>query len=999
MLTTKLIRLNKQDLDSQRSLIHVLRVLYGKSGEMDWMMKAFGTEDPLVAFWFSSEDEFQYGALLNFSKKDPSDFEPQVMMVDAKVKGLTKEMRQRWLDEGKKTFLVEIKENEIIWYNEEDSGIGKTTDPTLMTQGDEESQVFTRNPNLGEVLEGSDLDRVTAALESFSTGPRRYKSDSNLHTIGETGVGTGSDAGVSRGPAGTDRGGHMVPTEAGGSRGPVGTDRGEHMVSAGTGGLFQTHASATKGPTHESIMGRIMDHIRDREMAEPVGAGQGGEMETVVAGAPGVTEDPILFNRDVSMPTIVNPNPDPQFAGYRSRDATFNVSEEDEPQYHLEEHLDHRGDQVEANQEQATVGLTPKGKTQFFSMMGTPYQASTPYPGVALAPPKLVPAPRTSTLKSATKSVVGFQDQAGGFRGHPSRLEGQSLPQAQPRLQQPVLGKRGQGRLQREDFSNQAGGAVNHGRQETVTNSHLKWPKATESSKYGGGNVNLGQQVPVGNKLLERSQAAPKPAQRTWIKHQEEPVNPPVKTFYAGYHNDNEERRQPVLNSHGLYEDQGQRYGRPENSFHAGTLGQRPLQSHFLPDQGQRSMFYGQGRCQPTVQVEEPAVTDEREAFSRRSMTQPYGQEQYGMQSQGGSVPQRPSQGMNQAVYQQHQTSNISGAADYGGPRYRRPVVRISTMLPSEDADAEETIEALRDIQMLGYNEMEVIAAYLGSSDSFRDLRMGLSNDQKTSLARFAEVLRERKPVDPDIAQARFDNIKQKYGEDEMDLWFRCVRLFNMSNDRPPNMAVGRMGQHAIRGRFISALRSDDISDKLRLDKVPYEQLVARARELRLLSKHLRKSKEDKVMAVVKPAAANQDIPDVPAEGQRCKKHPTLNHLDKDCTRFKLCSICNRPGHDEPSCWFCSKCGYHHMQLDCRANAKTKAKFNKRRGTWRGGAQRVDGVQIEENDAYKKSIKSLMAQMGSDSDSDDYLPDDYPFQDTRPEEFFGNSHIWEPEQE
>ena len=82
------------------------------------------------------------------------------------------------------------------------------------------------------------------------------------------------------------------------------------------------------------------------------------------------------------------------------------------------------------------------------------------------------------------------------------------------------------------------------------------------------------------------------------------------------------------------------------------------------------------------------------------------------------------------------------------------------------------------------------------------------------------------------------------------------------------------------------------------------------------------------------------------------------------------------------------------MSADCRANAKTRANFNKRRNTPRGGAQYVDGVPIDGNKSHHH--RSHMVQ--AESDSDDY-PEDYPFKDTRPDEFFNDLNLWDPVQE
>ena len=1021
MLTTKLIRLSKQDHECQLSLTTILRVLFGKTDEVGWLTNVFGEEDLLMAFIFDTEDEFKYGALFNFSKKNPSDFDAAIHMVDTKVKMLTKEMVKRWNEEENKFFFIEIRDNKILLKNEEDSGLGKTTDPTEVLEDEEEiSQVYSKNPKIGEVMEKSDLEGITHALEAFPSGPRRYRSNNSLnitgistipptqaHTdLGRTihannqnvtsdgdgdglnrvlvaaGASTQGGAGMQGAPGIQGGAGILGHGSTQGSAGmqaahniQVGADIQGHASTQGGAGMqvapdiqggvgLQGHGVTQGGTGTQVAHGIQVGTGAQGRGGTQVGAGQ------VINEIPAASEDPIHFNRDITMKTIVQPAGENDFKGYRSHDATFNCSEDDEVQYHQE--AQPRGEDLEYDLGQDGNQRT---NTQFFSVMGTPYQ-STPYQKVTLAAPKLVPPPRTSTLKPIDKSSVGFRDQGQISSGRVPRPVPMQAALQTPSQHVQLSNIRQQRNLgiKRQPVGSHADDKFEFTQQGRIQNNPRRPMEDCRqqihqtSHQAGLQSCNISNGAYISDNQIGRHQVDPE-----------------------------DRNRRLVGIDNVVYGQQGHQQNLPAGN--GGLSHQsiyRPVASHFLPQEN-GLMVNGQGRRSSAALLEQSMV-DEREAFSQRTMTksqgQPYHEEPRSVQGHNiyGKNPSR--QDLLQQPYQEQQTINATGmsAGGAGNVHYRRPVVRISTMLPSEDADAEETIDALRDIMRLGYNEMEVIAAYLGSSDSFRDLRMSLSYGQKTSLQKFADVLRERKPIDPDIAQARFENIKQKFGEDEMDLWFRCVRLFNMSNGLPQNMAIGRVGQNAVRGRFINALRSDEISDKLRLDKVPYDQLVSRARELRLLSKHLRKSKDEKVMVTFKPQT-NPVKPDVPAEGQRCKKHPTLDHLDKDCTRFKLCSICNKPGHDEPSCWFCNRCGYHHMQLDCRANAKSRANFNKRRNTARGGAQRVDGVPFEDKTEYQNSH---LAQAGSDSDD---LPEDYPFKDTRPPEFFGNALMWEPADE
>lgn len=171
------------------------------------------------------------------------------------------------------------------------------------------------------------------------------------------------------------------------------------------------------------------------------------------------------------------------------------------------------------------------------------------------------------------------------------------------------------------------------------------------------------------------------------------------------------------------------------------------------------------------------------------------------------------------------------------------------------------------------------------------DTHVTLSNYQRSDLKEFSKILRQRFGTNEASAASRFNAIKMKSDEDENDLMNRIVQLANLMKRKPINTPLDRSEAFFIREKFISSLNDPTIRLLLRQMNTDPDELVGRARELRLAKQ----------------------------TEQRAEKHlPT-----------QIVALTRRIDELEMKRLECSHCGRSHHSNECRENPKGKAEYRK----------------------------------------------------------------------
>lgn len=946
MLAQRLIRFDKQPTAVQVCLENCFNVVHGGGHGLDWKAES-GPGGPVVRFVFNQEDELRLSSFFNFSKKAPTEVEATITMADIKVKSLTKEMMKSVLSKNEKFFFVKFENDTMTLVNEiEDSGIGQTaTRGNVDTVADETegdvSHVFDKN--LPEQVMPHDksveksLQEITDALQSFPLSSHRYQSDSDLRNTGLFGQDRQAEDQFRRDQEQV----HITDQ--------LRRDQEQGEIEDRFRREQEQRRDQDRLRETEARLRQAEEMLRQLQSQRYQVTSSSGAADNIGQSNPDPTnqdsDSRIAFNQDVSMKTVLGQQD--QFEGFRQRDPSFTVSEDEaasesrlEPVY---PDLGLKKPRIQGQTEPVTPGVS---NTQYYSSLGTPHGASTPYPTLTRR------TAQQSKPVLRIPSTPGLDDRANQFQSRSI----ERIASGQPQHHQPSMLHE---QRDREDSY----------REKYIDDSKSRQP-LTQDQVNASKNQNLHVSFRDDRNHFDDQQASDRKSTR--------------QAFNAEY--DRKKYREEERAPREFLESRSD--GRASQTFQAEQGRSEGQQDHGDQDL-LRNGGYRQQKALSTTTGGRTSL-DERDAFLNRSRRARSIAEAKENDSRRFDEPDGVSRKDNQSYDTPRRTPSTNVQEPRSWNDYRRPVVRISTMLPDPDLSAEEILDALEDLRSLNYKDTEIIASFLSSSSEFKEFKRSLSLAQKRDLRLFGEALKERKPLDHEAAETKFNEVRQRPGEDESDVYFRLIRLHNISYRQPQNSRISPMVYNRIKSRFIQALESDEVRKQFRFQDVPFDQMVHQARKWRLADEMTRKDREKVFSANVppgNPTMGNSPRGNGSSEMMqgRCLKHPSLDHADQDCPRHKICGICNRQGHEESNCWHCQLCGYRHRTLECRANAKSRSQYNKIKNGPYGGAQRVHGVPFNHNGPTQHV--HMVAEC-SESEED-------PFTETYPEDMEGeDSAYW-----
>ena len=723
MLAQRLIRFDKQPTAVQVCLENCFNVIHGGEPAVDWREEA-GTGGPVVLFVFDQEDELKLSSFFNFSKKAPAEVETGITMADIKVKNLTKEMMKNVLSKNEKFFFVKFEDNTMTLVEDtDDSGYGRTATRgtgDLLADASEggESHVFDKNPQ-GQGMPHDksmeiSLKEITDALQSFPLAGQRYQSNSDLRTTGLFGqdrqVENQSRRDQDQGQMGDrlqrdqDQGQMGDRLQRDQDQGQMG-DRLQRDQDQGQMGdrlqRDQEQGQIEDRFRREQEQRQEQDRLRETEarlrQAEEILRQLQGQRYQVASSSMGAdnvdqfnrgpayqdADSRIAFNRDVSMKTVLGQ--DDQFDGFRQRDPSFTVSEDEaasdsrmEPVY---PDLGLKKPKIQERKEPGTPGAS---NTQYYSSLGTPHGASTPYPAMTRA------TAQQSKPSLRIPNTPGLDDRA---NQNPSNSIGR-MAGGQPQRQQP------------SESHEQRGG------QESYREKYINDAKSSQPLSQDQVNASKNPNLHVSFRDDRGN------------NHQVSEREPTQQAFYAD--NDRQNYRDEEISAR---EWAGSRSaGRTRQAFEVeqGRFEGRQDNS----DQGHlRNGEYCQQKA-PSTTTAARTPFDERDAFldrSRRARSIAEAQENDSRRFVGSDGDDRKD---NHYVDAPKRTPSKKVQEPRGWNDYRRPVVRISTMLPDPDLSAEEILDALEDLRSLNYKDPEIIASFLGSSSEFKEFKRSLSAAQ-----------------------------------------------------------------------------------------------------------------------------------------------------------------------------------------------------------------------------------------------------------------------------
>ena len=126
----------------------------------------------------------------------------------------------------------------------------------------------------------------------------------------------------------------------------------------------------------------------------------------------------------------------------------------------------------------------------------------------------------------------------------------------------------------------------------------------------------------------------------------------------------------------------------------------------------------------------------------------------------------------NDAEYWKRMSNESNANRDNGhfpGSRRSKPALRLGSVIsmPSFDLEAEDIIESLYRVKEIGFDDREVILAFLNENSELRDLWLTLDPVERSSLPHFAKILRQRNPMTAGRAAQAWSKIRQKENEDD----------------------------------------------------------------------------------------------------------------------------------------------------------------------------------------------------------------------------------------
>ena len=211
---------------------------------------------------------------------------------------------------------------------------------------------------------------------------------------------------------------------------------------------------------------------------------------------------------------------------------------------------------------------------------------------------------------------------------------------------------------------------------------------------------------------------------------------------------------------------------------------------------------------------------------------------------------------------------------------------RLTLKMPTFNPDSESVIEVLDKLEKLlpmTGNQIQAVIVNFIQNSGLDHLLLSLTNDELTSFNKFRTAMINRYSQANNTTQ--FYLISQLVGEHELDLLARIQRAWlRLKGDQTFN----KSDEGIISERFISALSDPTIRLKLREISPAYNSLAEKAGQLRLAREH----------EETQPGQIKEQI--------------TL--LTKEIEKLKMT---------------CKNCGLGHETINCRANQKMKAQFNK----------------------------------------------------------------------
>ena len=313
---------------------------------------------------------------------------------------------------------------------------------------------------------------------------------------------------------------------------------------------------------------------------------------------------------------------------------------------------------------------------------------------------------------------------------------------------------------------------------------------------------------------------------------------------------------------------------------------------------------------------------------------------------------------------------------------------------PASEDDAEMAIASLSVLRDLGYNTAALVIGFC-YQNSLSELLLALTKKQKTDFNAFEAEFRRWYGVNPATAQAQYDRLRQKPGENEIALFERISRLFRQVEGRSATEADNyKLGQKFIDSltdeKTALQLRSKFLRDEYRSISELIREAISMRQAVETQKIRLENRKQE-----LKALLANLDEPNsdplvaTSVQGQRacppsgnslerpfCKRCHVTGHAIEECTppqdlwRFsRYCSFHGWGYHDSHFCkskmrppigasshpkqapvtWAerheqgvsCSRCGGPHEVSLCRANAKQVNNHNKVKNGSRPSQQEV----------------------------------------------------------
>ena len=313
-------------------------------------------------------------------------------------------------------------------------------------------------------------------------------------------------------------------------------------------------------------------------------------------------------------------------------------------------------------------------------------------------------------------------------------------------------------------------------------------------------------------------------------------------------------------------------------------------------------------------------------------------------------------------------------------PKQQQMRIQSSVTYPSFDTsqndDAELAINSLSVLRDLGYSTSGLIIGFCYQK-SLTELLLALTSKQKTNFEAFAAEFRRWYGINPATAQAEYDRLRQRPGENEIALWERISRCFRQCEGRQATVA----DNYKLVQKFIDSLTNEQIALQLRSKFLRDEfrstsAMIREAMSIRqaVETQNIRNDNRKQELRTLLQYANPTDFNSSPMvattvhdqnrqEGKFCKRCHTNNHNIEDCTPtqdlYKFNRYCKTHGwgmHDTDYCkgvmrptylsgnrskqgitWgdrhqqqlICPRCGGPHEQSQCRANQKQVSDFNK----------------------------------------------------------------------